>query len=345
MMLALAAMPVEALLECWAARAHPARTETSRARLFRHWSLLPRLLLAGLLVLIVPVFAGLHPLRTVPKRTPAAQGLEFEDVRFTSTDGIELAAWVVPHRQAVGNIIFCHGHGRNRGHVAGLLPTFHELGLNVLALDFRGHGDSPGHTSTFGHREVHDLLAAAAYVQKRFPDRPLFLAGISLGAAVSLQALPQLPEVQGVWSEGCFSRLSEVMESEFTPVPTVLRQPLLAMYDWLAWADCGLWGPDVNPIAALKGLHVPIYFCHGQEDELVPLAEAEALYRAYDGPKWNYWVPNATHYNLRQGHREEYLNRLRTFLEARLAAHQLNTYTSSRTRRFPDSADRAHGVR
>src|SRR5262249_15393538 len=123
--------------------------------------------LVALLVLLLPVVAALHPLRTVPKRTPAAFGLTFEDVRFRTADGVTLAAWLVPHSQARGNLIFCHGHGRNRCHVAGLLQTFHDLGLNVLAFDFRGHGDSEGHTSTFGQREVHDLLAAEAYLSKR----------------------------------------------------------------------------------------------------------------------------------------------------------------------------------
>jgi alpha-beta hydrolase superfamily lysophospholipase len=312
-MLMLAALPAEALVE-------------EAARRWRHadlplwrWKLGPRLGLCGLVVFCVPVIAGLHPLRTVPKRTPAALGLPFEDVRFATSDGVRLAGWLVPCPEARGNVIFCHGHGRNRGHVAGLLPTLHELGLNVLAFDFRGHGDSEGHTSTFGHREVRDLVAAADYIHARYPDRPLFLVGISLGAAVSLQALPRLPEVQGVWSEGCFSRLSNVVENEFAAVPAGMRGPLLALYYRLAWADSGLWGPEISPSAALGGLSVPIYFCHGEEDELVPLSEGEALYQAYNGPKQRFWVPNASHYNLRQRNRDEYLERLRTFLNARLA--------------------------
>src|SRR5207244_11949273 len=144
---------------------------------------------------LAPLIA-LHPLRMVPPRTPTAFGLAFEDVHFTTADGIRLGGWLVACPQARGNVIFCHGWGRNRGHVAGLLPTLHGLGLNVLAFDFRGHGDSEGHTSTFGHREVRDLAAAVAYVRGRFPGRPLFLVGISLGAAVSLQALPQLGDVR-----------------------------------------------------------------------------------------------------------------------------------------------------
>jgi fermentation-respiration switch protein FrsA (DUF1100 family) len=281
-------------------------------------SLWPRLVLGVLFLPVVPVIAALHPLHTVPKRTPASFGLAFEDIRLRTADGLELAGWLVPHERARGNVIFCHGHGRNRGHVAGLLETLHDLELNVLAFDFRGHGDSEGHTSTFGHAEVADLLAAAVYVRQRFPDQPLFLVGVSLGAAVSLQALPQLPTVQGVWVEGCFSRLSHAIRSELAWAPACLRGPLLGLYNALGWIDCGFWARRIKPIDSLSRVRVPIYFVHGQRDELVPFADGEALYAAYRGPKWHWWVENGTHYDVRQRHREEYLQRFRTFLGDRL---------------------------
>jgi pimeloyl-ACP methyl ester carboxylesterase len=268
-----------------------------------------------LLALYVPVLGALHPLRTVPKRGPEAFGIAFEDVRFRTADGVELAAWVIPHPEARGNVIFCHGHGRNRGHVAGLLPTLHDLGLNVLAFDFRGHGDSEGHTSTFGQREVQDVLAAAAYLRRRYPEKPLFLVGISLGAAVSLQALHQLPDVRGVWSEGAFSRFRHEIDHEFAWLPDGLRGPLVRGYWCVGWLDCGFWAPAVNPVDALKDVRVPICFCHAREDELVPLSEGEELYAAYAGPKWCWWVEGATHYDVRQQNREEYLGRLRGFVE------------------------------
>src|SRR5205823_1109303 len=100
-----------------------------------------------------------------PKRTPAALGMAFEDVRFQTADDVQLAAWVIAHPQARGNVLFLHGHGRNRARVASLLPSLHELGLNLLAFDLRDHGDSEGHTCMFGAREVADVEAAMAFLQ------------------------------------------------------------------------------------------------------------------------------------------------------------------------------------
>ena len=180
-----------------------------------------RLTSLGLLILAIPEAAALHPLHTVPKRTPAALGLAFEEVRFQTADGLRLAGWLVPHAGARGNVIFCHGHGRNRGHVAALLPTLHGMGLNVLSFDFRGHGESEGHTSTFGCREVDDLLAAESYLRGRCPGQPLFLVGTSLGAAVAIQALPRMPDVRGVWSEARLPSWTSRWRMSFCAAPLV----------------------------------------------------------------------------------------------------------------------------
>jgi fermentation-respiration switch protein FrsA (DUF1100 family) len=283
--------------------------------------LLPRLrwLVCGLtlavLLVLIPFAASLHPIHTTPKRTPNALGLDFEDVRFSASDGVELAGWFLPHPHPRGNLIFCHGHGRNRGHVAALLPTFHNLGLNVLAFDFRGHGESTGHTSTFGFREVQDLLAAEAYLRDRCPHRPLLLSGISLGAAVTLQTLPYLHDVRGVWCESSFARFSNAVDYKFSALPDCLRVPLIGSYYALGWLDCRIWVPSVNPVNCLDGLSTPIFFCHGERDELVPPSEARMLFDRYAGPKQHWWVAGSSHYNVRQRNHSEYLHRLRTFFE------------------------------
>jgi uncharacterized protein len=271
----------------------------------------------GAIVFVLPLFA-FHLPHTVPTRTPASLGLAFQDVTFTTSDGLELGGWLVPQERARANVIFCHGHGRNRGHVMGLLPTLHDLGCNVLAFDFRGHGESPGHTETFGPLEVEDLRAAESFLTSRFPGKPLFLVGISYGAAVALQALPDLPGVQGVWAEGCFRRLDAVAERKFSWLPGALQRGVVSLYCELVWLDCGVWGHAVNPIDRLQGLQVPICFCHGTADEVVPFGEAEALFQSYAGPKSHYWVAGASHYNVRQKANGQYLRQLHDFLQERM---------------------------
>ena len=76
--------------------------------------------------------------------------------------------------------------------------------------------------------------------------------------------------------------------------------------------------PAINPVDAVVTTNVPVYFCHGRMDELVPFSEAEALQAAYGGNQLHWWVENANHYNVRQRNSEEYLRRLRLFIEDRM---------------------------
>jgi hypothetical protein len=172
-------------------------------------------------------------------------------------------------------------------------------------------------TTTFGRREVRDVLAAAAYLRRRCPGLPLFVVGVSCGAAVSLQALPQLPDVRGVWSEGCFDRFGRVADHCFGVLPEPVRGPVLRAYEALLWLDTGAWLQESRPAAALAGLRVPIYFCHARADDLVP--GAESMYAGYGGPKWHFWAEGAGHADVRRRCRAEYLRRLSAFLEGRLA--------------------------
>jgi fermentation-respiration switch protein FrsA (DUF1100 family) len=97
---------------------------------------------------------------------------------------------------------------------------------------------------------------------------------------------------------------------------------LISACDTLAWCDCGFRLRDINPIYRLHGIEVPIYFCHARQDGLIPFSEGEALYAAYRGPKWCWWVEGATHYSVRQRHRHEYQRRLRGFLEGCLSGRE-----------------------
>ena len=103
--------------------------------------------------------------------------------------------------------------------------------------------------------------------------------GVSYGAVVALQALPELPYVRAVWSEGCFSRFRSVIDHKACWLPSFLRRPVVTSYKVLAWLDCGFWEDEINPIRRIKHTHVPIYFCHGREDELIPFADGQCALR------------------------------------------------------------------
>ena len=266
------------------------------------------------LLSLAPVFTTLHPIHKKLTSTPGHLGLEYEDVSFAAKDGQQIKGWYIPADNPVGVVIFCHGHGENRGQVLGMLPTLSDLRFDVLAFDFRGHGESEGHTATFGHLEVADLIAARQFVAQRSPGHPVCIVGISYGAAVTLQALPQLSDVQAVWLEAAFARFSAVAEHRFAHVPAGIRSRLLACYFAIAHLDCGVSPEEINPIDQLHKINLPIMFVHGRQDELIPFTQGELLYETYGGSKQYFWVEGANHFNLFYVCRDEYLSRLSAFL-------------------------------
>ncbi|MBI1901775.1 MAG: alpha/beta fold hydrolase [Planctomycetia bacterium] len=269
------------------------------------------------IVMVHPLLT-VHPIRKVAERTPQDQGIDYEEVTATTDDGVRLHGWFVPaDRDARGSVVYFHSYGENRGQVLSLLEPLHKLGLNVVAFDFRGHGTSAGHTVTFGHREVNDVAAACAAARQRCPDKPLLLVGVSYGAAVTLQALDRVPDVQGVWVDSTFGRLSTVVERHFAFLPQTLQPAAVKFHNALVWLDVGVWGPDVNPIDALAGVRVPVYFCHGRSDPLTSFSEAKSVFESYAGPKWSYWIDNDREYpHLTPADRREYFRRMNDFLRA-----------------------------
>jgi alpha/beta superfamily hydrolase len=94
-----------------------------------------------------------------------------------------------------GNIravaIVCHPHSAYGGSLENkvvyrLARSFVELGAVGIRFNFRGAGHSEG-SFDHGEGEVEDLAAVVDWARRRWPRRPLWLAGFSFGGAVALR--------------------------------------------------------------------------------------------------------------------------------------------------------------
>jgi len=88
--------------------------------------------------------------------------------------------------------VVCHPHPQHKGSmhnkVAHTLTRASVLaGAEALRFNFRGVGSSEGEFDQ-AVGETADALAAVAFMRARHPGLPLWLAGFSFGAQVSLQA-------------------------------------------------------------------------------------------------------------------------------------------------------------
>ena len=114
----------------------------------------------------------------------------YERVTVRSHDGLKLAGKFYEGRPGAPLILFFHGYRSTAERDAsGGFQLCREKGWHLLMVDQRAHGGSEGRTITFGVRERYDCRTWARYAAERLgPDTPIFLWGISMGAASVLMA-------------------------------------------------------------------------------------------------------------------------------------------------------------
>jgi len=181
------------------------------------------------------------------------------------------------------------------GAFLGLAPFLHRAGFNVLFFDFRGHGDSGGHTVTFGHDEANDVLAAAQYLKDRGFTR-LALYGFSMGGAAAMRAAPQIPEVRCVVTDSTFIDFPPLAAQAFAAFPAPMRAASMAVTNFWSRVEiaASLAGLSPRPFVARIAPR-PFLIIHGTGDILIPVSQARDLFIAARAPKELYIVPGAAH--------------------------------------------------
>lgn len=145
-----------------------------------------------------------HPTSKL-SRTPAAAGLAFEPVGLATTEaGVpRLSGWWIP--AAPGSpfaritALYLHGATGNLSNTVDDLQRLHAAGLTVLAIDYRGYGQSE-----FVHpsqaRFLEDAHWALQYLTgtRHAAPNTILLVGQGLGADLAVQVAASHPNLAGV---------------------------------------------------------------------------------------------------------------------------------------------------
>jgi uncharacterized protein len=140
----------------------------------------------------------------------------YEQVSFTTSDGLELAGWYVPSKNGAAVIAF---PGRNGPQAQTRMLARH--GYGVLLFDRRGQGDSEGDPHAFGWEGEKDIKAAIAFLERRPDVDPERIGGLglSIGGELMLHAAAETDDLKAVVSEGAGSR--SVAEFRKMPDPSI----------------------------------------------------------------------------------------------------------------------------
>jgi uncharacterized protein len=157
--------------------------------------------------------------------------------------------------------VFGHPHPMHGGtmHTKALYQAakaMPRIGVAALRFNFRGVGRSAGSFDS-GPGEQDDFRAGLSYVEQRFPDVPIWAAGMSFGSWVALS----------VGADD--SRVSLLLAI----APPVDR------YDFDALKTCTL----------------PKFIIHGESDELISIKEIRKFYAQLPEPKELVTIEDASH--------------------------------------------------
>ena len=222
----------------------------------------------------------------------------YERVTVRSHDGLKLVGKFYEGKPGAPLILFFHGYRSTAERDgSGGFQLCREQGWHIMMPDQRAHGESEGDTITFGVRERLDCLAWARYAAKRMgPDTPVFLWGISMGAATVLMAadLPLPETVRGIVADCGYDTPAWIVRE------TIRRRrwPLFPLYPFTALGARLFGGFSVTETSALdcvRRARLPILLIHGQADHVVPCGMARSLRDACASQVELLTVPGADH--------------------------------------------------
>ncbi|MCB1086243.1 MAG: alpha/beta fold hydrolase, partial [Verrucomicrobiae bacterium] len=220
-----------------------------------------------------------------------------------------------------GTIVMLHGRSGIKEDAFPVAERFVAAGFRCLIYDARAHGQSGGRFSTFGAEEVDDLhavidTALACYGRETLG--PLQGFGISLGAAVTLQALPEEPRLRSAVVVAPFAELPPIADRAVSNVispkmPRFLSDLVMALGGWRARFE----PRSVRPIDSAAKIGVPVMVVHGDEDVVIPFDDGRSIYEALPSSekRWRPVEGGAHHNVLAKGNDELYQDMVEFYLE------------------------------
>lgn len=237
-------------------------------------------------------------LRPTPGSPPHTAQWQPGDTRYNlqvpASDGSArteaLALWWLPHANPhAPTLLYLHGTFRHLGQNLPKIDALREAGFAVLAVDYRGWGESAAIVPT--EESIHaDAAVAWEELRQRQPQagrRVIF--GHSMGGAVAVALASRLRHGRD------YGAL--ILESTFTRMPDVAAQ-------------AGFWGRlaasitslEFDSLSRMAKVDAPVLMLHGSADHTVPVTLGRRLRdAARPGVRW-VEIPGGTHSRL---HSEE----------------------------------------
>ena len=232
-------------------------------------------------------------------------GLRTGDVRYLvavpdAGGPQQLAIWWLPHGAPnAPTLLYLHGTFRNLFQNLHKIDSLRAAGYSVLAVDYRGWGEStaiiPSEASI-----VADAHLAWSELKKHQPNpRQRAIYGHSMGSGVAVELASRLSSVD---------HGGLVLESAFTSFTNVAQAS-----GWLARLLSLFNREQFASIDKIHQVQVPLLMLHGSLDTTIPIQLGQQLFAAANTPKQWLTIEGGAHSDLNQVNPALYQTTLRDF--------------------------------
>lgn len=254
-------------------------------------------------VQIEKIFMPMKEIATTPER----MGMPFTRVKIPVGEGADHAKldgfWVPANKDNAPTFLYLHGQNATIGKNLEHTHRLHELGYNVLVIDYRGFGKNFDVFKPSEDKVYEDAEAAWNFLvdQKGCDPKQLFIFGHSLGGAVALQLAVNHPEAAGLITESTFTSVLEMTKLKYHGLLRALPIDLILTQRF-------------DSIDKIKALKIPVLTIHGTADTKIPHTMTEKLYAKAPEPKELLLVKGGEHANCGSIGLVEYRKKIRAFV-------------------------------
>ncbi|MEE4142096.1 alpha/beta hydrolase [Pseudomonas viridiflava] len=236
------------------------------------------------------------------------QELDLKAADFGTSQNIHAWWWPASRKDAPA-VLYLHGSRWNLTGQLFRIEQLRALGFSILAIDYRGFGQSMGQLPS--EKTVYeDARIAWERLKQLQPDpQRRVIYGHSLGGAVAVDLAAELGR-EAEKDETPLAARGLIIESTFTnlaDVATAIANTSLPVR-WLL-------SQKFDSVDKIADIHMPVLIVHGTDDRYVPARFSEELFEAAREPKNLLLVPGGTHNNSMRLGSKAYSQAIQTLLK------------------------------
>lgn len=189
-------------------------------------------------------------------------------LEFQIDEGISIGGLCFLKDPNLPTILMFHGNGEISFDYFNFYPSFHEIGVNLAVIDYRGYGFSSG--EPFFTSLITDAMPIydnfRLWMIEEGLKNSLFVMGRSLGSVCASEiGAKDPPDLRGIFFESGFASLYNMMTRLF-----------------------GISGPEITPENLAKWsndtrmaqIRKPVLIIHGSHDFIIPSSQAQLIQEA-----------------------------------------------------------------